>query len=260
MFCTNCGAQALGTDRFCPNCGALLKNARHAPESAAARPAPTAAPVYDAASAVYGDKKQKQKKKMGAAPKVIIVFILLTVLLLLGFAAQRGYFGDLSAIRFGGCAPVSASDGVSLVQNPSASDVEGATASQATTSTQIPTYHSTESPVTTTTVNQAAKDAAEIREMLVSRKWKTNLEGYDATITFRKDGTATITVKIGFLFITKEESIEAEYSVSDRSHAVIVANYGGTDYGISGYMKKASDTELVVERDKNMGTVTLKAA
>ena len=105
-------------------------------------------------------------------------------------------------------------------------------------------------------MNAKKQEAEEIRSLLVSRTWKTQLEGYNATVKFNKDGTAVITVKV-FLF---SKSIEAEYSVSDKCHAVIQAEYEGQLLGISGDISKISDTRLVVERDRNLGKVTLEAA
>jgi len=98
-------------------------------------------------------------------------------------------------------------------------------------------------------------EAEEIRALLVSRTWKTELEGYGATVKFNKDGTASITVKV-LLF---KKTIEAKYSVNDKCHAVIQADYEGQTLGISGQITRISDTKLVVERDKNMGKVTLTA-
>ena len=82
------------------------------------------------------------------------------------------------------------------------------------------------------------------------------MEGYDATITFKADGTAVIKVKV--LFTTVK--VDAEYVVTDDCKAVIRGEYGDMQLGISGTISAPSDSKLVVDRGSGKEKVVLKAA
>ena len=274
MFCSNCGAKAFEGDQFCPQCGSKLKYAAQqsaqtdtTAQQAQYRPAEPASSSAANSQPYVGNPFAQKNERASGAKKfrslgTIIALLIVVVAAMLLFMGARGYVGDdmgdiLSScgscgeqtepVEVGG-APASESDILPVI-----SDADITTAVQPPTTTTTTT---TEAPTTTTTVDAKKLEAEEIRELLVSRKWETELEGYKATVTFKKDGTAAITVKI--LFISK--TIEAKYSVNDKCHAVIQANYEGQTRGISGQISKVSDTKLVVDRDKNMGKVYLTAA
>ncbi len=262
MFCTHCGAQAQDTDMFCPGCGAKLKHSAAAATSAASA-GTTAGNPFNEAYYQAGQSKPNKKKKANAGAGIIVILMFAVILAMLLFAASRGYLGDSLAGLFSGCVaedtvPVSGDtepepeQDTDLLPLVSDGDAETETTTAATTTTTTTT---TEKPTTTTTVNVKKQQAEEIRKLLVAKEWTTELEGYKATIKFKNDGTATITIKV--LFIT--QTIDAKYSVNDECHAVIIGEYNGSTYGISGNISKSSDTKLVVDRDKNMGKVTLTA-
>lgn len=281
MFCTNCGTQAHDGDLFCPGCGSRLKHA--APTASAGQQHTYSSEPQSRPASQYAQPQsrpgnpfvQEEPKKNRAAAKtkgsrsmgVIVAMLILVVTAMLLFVGARGYMGDDLSDMLSSCG--SCSENEPSVENEdsffgadTASDTDADVTSAAdvvttTTTTATTTTTTTTAPTTTTTtVDPLKEEAEEIRELLVSRKWQTELEGYKATVTFKKNGTATITVKV--LFISK--SIDAKYSVNDKCHAVIQADYEGQTLGISGQISKVSDTKLVVERDKNMGKVTLTAA
>ena len=285
MFCSSCGAQAHDGDLFCPECGKKLKHAAGGAASSGGSSSAYAAnsPAGDpfAPTTAYS-KSEKKPRKVNKGAAVIAVLLMLVVLAMLIFAGMRGYFGDLTGCFGDDSLPaavdfVSGSDSSSGssdfalpedVEEADPTDADSTTASTAptssatattmttTTTTTTATTTTTKKPTTTTTVNAKKKEAEEIRKLLVSKIWTTEIEGYKATVKFKADGTATITVKV--LFIT--QTIDAQYSVNDKCHAVILGEYGGNTYGISGTISKSSDTKLVVDRDNNMGKVTLTAA
>ena len=288
MFCTNCGVQAHDGDMFCPGCGTRLKHASQANQQAGQQqysnssdrpaqgytydpnPAPRPAGYPGNPFAQEEPKKNKSGAKGRRSMGVIVAMLILVVLAMMLFVGARGYMGDDLSNMMSSCSgcsetavPPAADDDTdgddeSIFGNISAADITSA-ADVATTTTTTATTTTTTTTVpttTTTTVDALKQEAEEIREMLVSRKWQTELEGYKATVTFNKNGTAAITVKV--LFISK--TINAKYSVNDKCHAVIQADYEGQTLGISGQISKVSSTKLLVERDKNMGEVTLTAA
>ncbi|MBE6759461.1 MAG: zinc ribbon domain-containing protein [Ruminococcaceae bacterium] len=294
MFCTKCGAKAIDGDMFCPECGARLKHA--SPAGAAGqtgRPTgPNGAPTgaaggfnnnegfrndfvppqpqtgWEPSGKVYQSysnpadipvikvKKAKGKGRKGVA--VISLLLLLVVAAMLVFAGMRGYLGETVSGWMTSCKEtIGMGDGDDAVSDTDVGiTTSSGTTTTATTTTATTTTTTTRPTTTTTTVDAKKLEAEEIRNLLVSCAWETELEGYDATVKFKKDGTATITVKV-FLF---SKTIDAKYSVNDKCHAVIQAEYDGQLLGISGMISKVSDTKLVVERDKNMGKVTLTAA
>lgn len=270
MFCTSCGAQAHDSDLFCPGCGQKLK---HAAAGAASGGAAYAAGDPFAPTTSYVTIEKPRRKNKGAG--VIAALLIVVVLAMLVFAGSRGYLGDkLTGLSCAGCSaedilPVGGSadpadDGADVQEIPAVSGSDAseetttttAEAATTTTTTATTTTTTTKPTTTTTTENAKKKEAEEIRKLLVAKTWTTEIEGYKATIKFKSDGTATITVKV--LFMSK--TIDAQYSVNDQCHAVILGEYNGSAYGISGTISKSSDTKLVVERDKNMGTVTLTEA
>jgi len=273
MFCTSCGAKAQDGDMFCPECGAKLKHAAGAAASAGA-PNYNAGNPFAQASA---PAEKKARKNKGAG--LIVALLLVVALAMLFFAACRGYLGEeIAAMTCGGSdsqsgipvsgeaepdSSLSGDEIIPAVVSPVDADEDAevttatttATTTTTSTTTTTTTTTTTKPTTTTTTANAKKQEAEEIRKLLVSKTWTTELEGYNATIKFKKDGTATITVKV-FLF---SQSIDAQYSVNDDCHAVIMGEYGGNTYGISGIISKISNKELLVERDKNMGQVTLNA-
>lgn len=262
MFCTNCGAQAQDTDMFCPGCGARLKHSAAAAGSSAA--GATVGNPFNEAYYQTGQSKPEKKKKANAGAGVIVVLMFAVILAMLLFAASRGYLGDSLAGLFSGCfvedtVPVNGETDTELEPEQDTDSLpvvsDGDAEAVTTTATTTTTTTTTEKPTTTTTVNVKKQQAEEIRKLLVAKEWTTELEGYKATIKFKNDGTATISIKV--LFMT--QTINAQYSVNDECHAVIIGEYGGNTYGISGIISKSSDTKLIVDRDKNMGKVTLTA-
>ncbi len=269
MFCTKCGAQALNGDMFCPECGAKLKHtAASGSDGSTNQYAGYSAPqpqswepsgrVYESYSKPVKTPKNKADRKRNRSVGVIAALLLLVVAAMLIFAGMRGYLGENIGSLFASCGKNGEQVETMLPVSQTDADKETTeTASTTETTVTTTTTTTTTKPTTTTTTVDAKKlEAEEIRNLLVSRTWKTQLEGYDATVKFNKDGTATITVKI-FLF---NKSFDAKYSVNDKCHAVIQAEYEGQVLGISGDISKVSNTKLVVERDKNMGKVTLNAA
>jgi|GEM_PF-1568926 len=265
MFCTKCGARAMDNDRFCPQCGAQLKHAVQT-EAAGANQAGSSGAQPSQEGKVYytqgyttviekpgAKKKEKSRTKGFRGMGLIIALLIVVVLGMLGFIGCRGYLDGELPISCGGDETPVILDNVSGSDHTVSSTAETTTTTAATTTTTTTT---TQKPTTTTTVDAKKQEAEEIRNLLISRKWKTELEGYTATVEFNADGTASITVKV--LFISK--TIDAKYSISDKCHAVIQAEYDGQLLGISGEISKVSNTKIVVERDKNMGTVTLTAA
>lgn len=258
MFCTSCGAQAHDGDFFCPECGKKLK---HSSGAGTASAQPAGNPFAQTTTIYNSYSKPEKKKNKGAV--VIVILMIAVVLAMLFFAGSRGYFGNLTD-SCAGCSvediiPISG-DALSDSDVPADSEfiTPGSGANEAaitSTATATETTTTVTTTTTTTTVDAKKKEAEEIRKLLISKEWTTEIEGYKANIKFRADGTATITIKV--LFIT--QTIDAQYSVNDKCHAVIMGEYGGNTYGISGEISKASNTKLVVERDKNMGKVTLTA-
>lgn len=124
-----------------------------------------------------------------------------------------------------------------------------------TTTTVPPTSPPTSYPFTTyggTTATTGLSNAAatalkqqqaeHIRELLPSKKWKTTLMGYNATITFAKNDTANISVKV--LFIT--ESLSAKYYVYDDCTVEIKFSYSGKNYRIKGAAEAVTDNKIVL--------------
>ena len=274
MFCTKCGAKAIDGDMFCPECGARLKHVAAAGAAGGhynnegfrndfTPPKPQTGwepseKVCESYSKPVG-KSEKSAKKGKKMVWVISVLLLLVVAAMLVFAGMRGYLGETVNGWMTSCKDSVGMGEKDDVTSDSDADIttSSGTTTTATTTTATTTTTTTTRPTTTTTTVDAKKlEAEEIRNLLVSCAWETELEGYDATVKFKKDGTATITVKV-FLF---SKTIDAKYSVNDKCHAVIQAEYDGQLLGISGMISKVSDTKLVVDRDKNMGKVTLTAA
>lgn len=275
MFCTKCGAQAIDGDMFCPGCGAKLKHAAAAGAAGgygqtAGQQAGYTAPqpqswepsgkVYESYSKPVKMPKKKKNapaKKGRAGVGIIAALLLLVAAAMLVFAGMRGYLGETVSGLFASCGETGQQGEIALPVSGADAEITttSGTTTTTTTTTATTTTTTTRPTTTTTTVDAKKLEAEEIRSLLVSRTWETELEGYKATVKFKKDGTATITVKV-FLF---SKSIDAQYSVNDKCHAVIQAEYEGQMLGISGDISKVSDTKLVVDRDRNMGKVTLKA-
>ncbi|MBE6764807.1 MAG: hypothetical protein E7546_02860 [Ruminococcaceae bacterium] len=99
------------------------------------------------------------------------------------------------------------------------------------------------------------QEAMRIRELLPSKKWKTTLMGYDATITFKKGDTADISVKIYFI----TEKLSANYYVYDDCSVEIRFSYGGKNYRIIGTADVVSDDKITLTTTTGE-TYTLNAA
>lgn len=273
MFCTKCGAKAIDGDMFCPECGARLKHVAAAGAAGGHNnnegfrndyTPPQSQQSWEPSEKVYESYSQpvetpkKTAKKSKKMVGVISMLLLLVVAAMLVFAGMRGYLGETVSGWMTSCMDtIGAGENDDAVSDTDAEiTTSSGTTTTATTTTATTTTTTTRPTTTTTTVDAKKLEAEEIRNLLVSCAWETELEGYDATVKFKKDGTATITVKV-FLF---SKTIDAKYSVNDKCHAVIQAEYDGQLLGISGMISKVSDTKLVVDRDKNMGKVTLTAA
>lgn len=232
MYCSECGAYAQREDVYCPKCGKLLKHRSEATESVS--------------------PERNDKKKYSAAPLIITLLLLVAAGSIIAFVVARGYIENYLRELLPNGQTVSEA-------HVAASGADATTGTTATTDA-IGTTTTSTTRTTATTENQKKREAEMIREMLLSAKWKTTIEGYEAIVTFQKGGAAVITVKVKIGFFTVNKSIDAEYSVSDKCHAYIVGEYDGNSYGISGYIERVSDSELIIERDKNLGKVTLKKA
>ena len=107
---------------------------------------------------------------------------------------------------------------------------------------------------------QAPSQADEIRNLMITKKWTTTLEGYEGEVEFKKDGRAVITAVVPVLGFKVKKSLDAKYILTDDCEFTISAEYGGKSYGVTGTVEKISDSELKLTRAKNGGTITLKAA
>ncbi len=231
-------------------------------------------------SAAKSPKKPKKVKNKGALGVVAVLLLLIVLLTGVGIASNClnattpqeiiDAIADAGENDDDSTADVSVSEeSTTTASAETTSTAETTTATTTTTTTTTVTTTTTTTtakPTTTTTTARTsseqavqAQQARDIVKLLVSKKWKTTVSGYDAVITFYKDGTALIEadVKIGFFTVTQK--VEATYEVSSRCFAVIKGEYNGMQLGISGIISKISDDELLVDRGGDLGTITLKA-
>lgn len=298
MFCTKCGAQIQENEKFCPRCGNLVKH--HDAESAVTKAARDAQYDPDAPLVINitQDKvdemmrrssqsannatsnSKKSRNNQGAVWVLAALGVLLVLLVGVGILSNHynattpseivnaisGQLGNDADNEHG----TAASESDAAVE---ANASEPAASTEATTTTTATTTTATTTTVTTTTTTTAtttvrtssqqemlAKQAREIAQLLVNNKWKTTVSGYDAVITFKSDGTALIEVDVKVGFFTVTQKVNATYSLSSECFAVIKGEYNGMNLGISGTITKISNTELLLDRGCDLGTITLKAA
>jgi len=243
-ICKVCGAAAQQGERFCHCCGKEL---------------PTA-------------MSQKAKRENAKKRGVLIAAVLLAAMVLCG-SAWLGLRGA-DSISGTACAlcpseqtavqpsspAVSSTDDAVQEEDTTESTTTTTATTTTTTATTTTTTKKTTAATTTTTQNAKKAEAERIRKLLVSKKWKTTVEGYDANVEFKSNGTAVITVKIGVGFLSITEKVNAEYAIDDNCHAVIHAKYNNMNLGISGMISSSSNDKVVINRDANQGKVTLTAA
>lgn len=129
-----------------------------------------------------------------------------------------------------------------------------------TTITSIPTTYpfatsSTSAAPTESPVSVKLQEAQRIRKLLPSKKWKTSLMGYDATITFKEGDKASIAVKV----LVMTEKVNANYYVYDDCSVEIRFSYGGKNYRIIGTADIVSDDKIILTTTTGE-KYTLKAA
>lgn len=282
LFCEKCDARIGEHDAFCPVCGEPVPGRAPQQNAQAAQPEqpeyreqaqyrapyqgenayrPQSEPqayeyTYENESA---PSKPAKKRASGKAWGIVIVALLVGLLLCGG--AYILLDGGSGARSCAACRPQEDSTAVLPQELSSGTDAVVSEADEVTTTTTAEEVTTTQKPTTTTTTENATKKEAErIRKLLVSKKWKTTLEGYEGTVTFKDDNTAQISVKIGIGFLAITEKVDAQYVVDDNCHAVIVAQYKDMNLGISGMVSSSRDDKIVIDRDKNQGKITLTAA
>ncbi len=273
MFCSKCGAETFDNENFCLRCGARLKRIEnddtqdgYVNDQSYDR-AYNDINIDDYSQSVSGGENG-QKTGRGIAKTILAVLVICIVALSIAVVVISA--GQSDVLGEGGLVSQAMGGQHNDATEPSGTPIAATEPSEETTQTTTtePTTTTTAEITTTTTTTTAAttkttkntQEADRIRGLLVKKKWSTTLEGYNADITFNKDGTATVTAKIKVLGMTIKKSVDAEYSVTDDCKVVLKAEYEGKDYGISGTISYVSDKELLVERSNNAGRITLKAA
>ena len=256
MKCKYCGAEISEGLRICLECGEEVDYTREQLDDEFSDGVVDEG-YYDSDSAreveLQNDAEEKQevRKKMTG----VIVLALLIAAVILGIVLA------VMAMKNGG--KLTGDDIADALgqQNVSSSQVIAVSEDMIETTTTAETTTTTEATTTTTTTTTAAgAEAAELRRLLTSKKWSTNIEGYDADVQFKNDGTAVITAKIKVLGMTVKKDITAKYSLTDDCVMTFGAEYGGTNYGVKGVLVRNSDDELTLVRANNAGTISLKAA
>lgn len=275
MFCTKCGALIYEGERFCLKCGSPVKNGDSQAQAQYVPQPPRNDAEYDpyvvsitperAAEIMNGqttETKPSSKKKIVTAMVAVlalIFFALVAVGLLSNCLGANTPEEMINALLH----KDEQEDGIPMFVTPSDAAIIFPDDSE-TTTTAAPTTTTT-TTTTTTAPTTSQQDllllqAKEINDLLVSKKWKTTLEGYDALITFNDDGTALIEVNVKLGFFNVAQKVNANYEITPQCFAKIVGEYNGKKYGISGVISKVSSSELRVDRGGDKGIVTLKEA
>ena len=265
MFCTSCGAQILDGEKFCSKCGRPVKAVEEqtsSKEKSHDKFEPIVVNItpdmLQGGSAPSGNsKKPKKKTKM----RVVIISLLMVIVLLIGIGVISNLLDATTPQEI--ISALLEKDDDDAQQDVSFSDAAlSETDVQITTTAEVTTTTTT---TTTTTVSTTSKEqllaqqAKEIQSLLVSKKWTTELEGYQADLTFNNDGTALVEVDVKIGFISMKQKVDATYEISPRCFAIIRGSYNGMNLGISGTITKISDNELLLDRGGDLGTLTLKA-
>jgi len=273
MFCTGCGAQIFDGEKFCSKCGRPVKAAEEKPpkkDNSYDRFEPivvniTPDMMQSGSSAPSGETKPLKKK---SKLKVVIISLLIVLVLLVGVGVISNMLDATTPQEIINALikeneGESSEGGVSSSDEALPEDEAQITAEEEITTTTTSTTTST--TTTTTTVSTTSKEqllaqqSKEIQKLLVSKKWTTELEGYQADITFKNDGTALVEVDLKIGFISMKQKVDATYEISPRCFAIIRGSYNGMNLGISGTITKISDKELLLDRGGDLGTLTLKA-
>lgn len=124
-----------------------------------------------------------------------------------------------------------------------------------------PAEEPAEEPVEAAPVEEPQNNEAEaIRNLLLTKKWSTTIEGYDGDVVFKEGGKAVITAKVPVFGLTVKKDIDAKYTFTDDCVLTLTADYGGNSYGIKGLVVRNSDRELEIIRANNAGSLKLTAA
>lgn len=200
---------------------------------------------------------QVEQKKKSKAPTIILI-VLSSLAVVFG--------GVYMTLRAMGKDPFSAPKPskevfVSDTEPEPASDSDFLIAVATTTPPTPPatTYPASTKPASKPTSSPASADklaeAVRIRKLLVSKKWKSNIMGYDANLTFKNDGTAKISVKV--LFVT--QNVNGTYDIGDDCSVLIRFSYAGSKYRIIGTAHAVNDDKIVLTT-KSGEKYTLTAA
>lgn len=260
MKCKYCGAEISEGLRICLECGEEVDYTREQLDEEFSDGVVDEG-YYDSDSAreveLQNDAEEKQevRKKMTG----VIVLALLIAAVILGVILAVMSMKNGGKLTGDDIADALSQQNVSSTQ-VIAADSGDQSDDMIETTTTAETTTTTEATTTTTTTTAAGAEAAELRKLLTSKKWSTSIEGYDADVQFKNDGTAVITAKIKVLGMTVKKDINAKYSLTDDCIMTFGAEYGGTNYGVKGVLVRNSDDDLTLVRANNAGTISLKAA
>ena len=156
-----------------------------------------------------------------------------------------------AAVLMSGAACVQCGGNDSPVQVSHSDVVTGLTITTTTTEQTTTTTASTTAATTTTTAAQT-DDTQAMRDLLVSKRWKTDVMGFDAEIEFYEDGSAQVKLKVLFTKMT----VPGKYSIGKDGKFTLEFSYGGETYYAAGVLRKSSSDKLVVAVDSKEYTLT----
>ena len=253
MKCKYCGAEIGEGLRICLECGEEVEYTREQLDDEFSDGVVDEG-YYDSDSAreveLQNDAEEKQetnKKMFGVILLALLIAAVVLGIVLAVMAKNNG--GSLTGDDIADA----------LTQNVSNSQVIAYQDDAQTAETTAAVVEETTTTTTTTTTEDPGAEAAALRSLLTSKTWATNIEGYDAEVKFKNDGTAVITAKIKVLGMTVKKDLDAKYSLTDDCIMTFGAEYGGKNYGVKGALVRNSDSELTLVRANNAGTISLKA-
>lgn len=126
-------------------------------------------------------------------------------------------------------------------------------AESTTSATTAATTTTTEKTTTQKTTQTTAADTSdELRALLTSKRWSTKVMGFNAEISFNKDGSAQVILNMLFV----RETLPARYTLDGSNKFGLEFSYNGEDYSIVGTVKRVSDEKLLINVGSSEYTLT----